>query len=124
MIKIVLDTNFLIDLLKYRIRLEDELKRLVDGHYRVYILDRTIDELNGIVQRQTGKNKQLARMALQMVNGKELIKSEGSVDDFLEKLAVKGYIIATGDKILKKALKKCPVLLIRQKKYLVIKNTY
>src|SRR3989344_1188552 len=95
MYTIVLDTNFLITALKFRIDIFDDIGKICDFDYELAVLDKSLDEL----KRNT----------------------KDYVDDILASL--KGdYIIATQDMELRKRLKGKPIILIRQKKYLEIKN--
>lgn len=124
MAKIILDTNFLLIPAQFKIDIFSELERIY-GKPRIFILDRTIDELNNIIKKQKGKNKRAADLALKLVKAKKLsiIKTESNLntDDLLLKTAKKGsYAVATQDKALKKKLKhhEVPLVVLRQKKYL------
>jgi len=104
--RLILDTNFIIYLLKYKIELPKE--------YKIYILDKSIKELE----------KLKANLALKFIKVKNIslikTKSSRNVDDLL--LTFKDDIIATQDKELKKSLKQkhIKIMIIRQKKYLKV----
>lgn len=113
--KIILDTNFILTCLKYKVDILSELDRIIDFKYKVYIIDRTINELKG---------KKLEKLAKTFIKKLSIIKTKEhlSVDNLL--LQQKSAIIATQDKILKEKLKKAkiPIIILRQKKYLILKN--
>ena len=111
--RIILDTDFLINLLKNRIRLQEELQRILDDNFEVYILDKTLEELKG---------KPNEKIALEYAKKLNILPTskDKSVDDLI--LGYKDYIIATQDKALKEKLKKAhfSIITIRQNKFLVI----
>ena len=47
MYTIVLDTNFLITALKFRIDIFDDIEKICDFDYEIAVLDKSLDELNG-----------------------------------------------------------------------------
>jgi rRNA-processing protein FCF1 len=115
MYTIVLDTNIILDALKFKIDLLEELKRICNFQYEIKILDKTLKEL---------ENKPNSKLAFKWLKEKniKLINTEfGYVDDLLIQLS-KEYIIATNDKDLKRKLKNHPIITIRQKKYLIMQN--
>ena len=97
---IVLDTNFLVYCVKFRIDLFSEIQRICNFKYKICILDSTIKELEKI----------------EVINAKK-----ENVDEELIDLSKKDCIIATQDLALKKQLKEA-VIIIRQKRYLELKN--
>ncbi len=124
--KILLDTNFLLIPAIFKVDIFEEIKRIVNEPYKLYILDKTIDELKKIVKEQKGKHKEAAKIALQFVKQKSLntIKNstKDSVDDIIVDIA-DDYVVATQDKELKKRLKEknIRIITLRAKKYLVMK---
>ncbi len=117
MYTIVLDTNIILDALKFKVDLIEELKRICYFKYEIKILDKTLKEI---------ENKPNSKLALKWLKEKsiKLINAEnGYVDELLLKLP-KNYIIATNDKALKTQLKSKnhPIITLRQKKYLMIQN--
>jgi len=116
--KIVLDTNFLIDCIRFKIDLGSELS----GN-DLFVLDSTIFEIAKITKRSSNEAS-LAKLALELTKGKNIriLKSnEKETDESLISCSKQGYAIATHDRILKKRLKKAGarIIYIRQKKYLV-----
>ena len=121
--KILLDTNFLLIPAKFKVDIFSEIDRLCNFGYKLFIVDKTIGELNNIVDKQKGKEKAAAKLALLLIKNKkvEIIKTEeGKVDDII--LGLNGYIVATQDKELKRRLKKkdLETITLRQKRYLII----
>src|SRR3989338_7313752 len=114
MYTIVLDTNFLITALKFRIDIFDDIEKICDFDYEVAVLDKSLDELNG------KPNEKLIRALIKDKKVKVIkTNTRDYVDDILASL--KGeYIIATQDIGLRKRLKGKPIILIRQKKSLEI----
>lgn len=115
--KIVLDTDFLIDCIKYKIDFIEEIKRISDFNYKMYIIDYTLKEM---------QEKPYFRLikAILDKNDVEIIKTEGNkkVDELILDLVDENYIVATQDQELKRKLKKkgVSVIIIRQKSHLVL----
>ena len=111
--KIVLDTNFLIGCLKFRIDFLSELQG-----YELYIVDKTKNELEKLIKGKNAKDKQRAKIVLQLLGKKKIktiaSKAEETVDNTLARL--KGYIIATQDKELKNKIKGKKLIIRAQKK--------
>ena len=112
-----MDTNFLITAIKFKIPFLQELK----GD-ELFIVDKTKYELEKLIKGGNASDKQLAKIALELIskNKIKIIRSEkeDSVDKTLEKLH--GYIIATQDKELKDKLKG-KIIVIRAKKKLELR---
>lgn len=115
--KIFLDTDFLLQCVRWKIDLFSELERLfADSKIQICVFDRTLDELRG---------KKDSSLALAFTQKMQIINTHSTapVDDLLlehgkeEKTAV-----ATQDKALKEKLKKAgiTVITIRKQRYLVI----
>ena len=94
----------------------------------VCILDKTRDELKDIVEKQKGKQKDAARVALQLLKLKNVatIKTTSikHTDDIIVEYAKKDYLVATQDKDLKRRLinQNTSVIVLKQKKILAIIN--
>ncbi len=121
--RVILDTNFLLIPMKFNVDIFSEIDRICLFNYKLYVLDKTIDELGKIIEKQKGKDKEAAKIALQLVKKKDINKiktKEGKVDELILSLLDKDCILATQDKLLRrKALKKgVRTILLRQKKYL------
>jgi rRNA-processing protein FCF1 len=122
--KVILDTNFLLIPFTENVDIFSELERILDFKFQTWVLDKTIDELNKIMLEQGGKSKKAAHLGLELIKAKgiKIIKSKSDLntDQFLINNTEKNDIIATQDKILKKALlnKKHSIIVLRKKKYL------
>ncbi|MBS3146744.1 hypothetical protein J4471_03535 [Candidatus Woesearchaeota archaeon] len=114
--KILLDTNFIITSLKFKIDIFSEIRRIAYFNYEIFVLDKTIDELKKL------KNK-LALQIIDKYNVKITKTSENlDADALLILYADSETIVATQDRELRKALKKknIRILSIRQKNYYII----
>ena len=127
--KILLDTNFLMACRQFKVDIFSEIDRICNFNYKTYILDKTMDELEDIVERQKGKHKDAAKIALQLLKIKnvKVIKhvSEQNTDDAIMDYAQKeDCIVATQDKDLKRKLinQNTSVIVLKQKKILAIVN--
>jgi len=112
---IILDTNFLLSSLKFKIDFISEIDRICKFNYEVLVFEGTLREI---------KNKKLGRLALEIIRQKNIrvINSKNSyVDKDILNLSGEDYIIATNDKNLIKKLK-FPIIRIKQKKYLIIQK--
>ena len=104
--KVILDTNFLMAVSQFKVDIFSEIRRICDFKYELFIIDKTINELESIIETQKGKN---------------IKTKEGTVDELIVKISNKNTIVATQDMELKRKLREKGVSLIvlRQKKYLV-----
>lgn len=115
--KIILDTDFLIDSIKFKVNFFSEINRILDSNYKICIIDKTLDEI---------KNKAMLKLITELLNANnvEIIKTEGDykVDDLILKTVDKDFVVATQDVGLKRRLKNKGVLVItiRQRRYLVL----
>lgn len=112
---IILDTNFLVYCAKFKIDLFSEINRICNFPYKLAVLNKTIEELEKI-------NPKELKLIKKFIEKFTVLKSkENYVDKELIRLSKEGFIIATQDLELKKQLN-TPIIIIRQKKYLDIKN--
>ena len=133
---VLLDTNFLLIPAVFNVDIFSEFERILPN-YELFILDKCIKELEGIVGNQKGKHRSAAKIGLSLLKKYNvgIIKTEKHinrdkplptihyVDDIILDLAVKNnYVVATQDKELKEKLKKqgVKIITLRQKKYLII----
>lgn len=114
--RILLDTNMLLDAIKFRVDIVDEAHRFGEP----FTLSTCISELRKIADSRTKEAAQ-AKMAINLASAIQVIKVEGGGDRAILSSAA-GYkcLVATNDKNLIKALqsKGIRVLRLRQKKYL------
>ena len=127
--KILLDTNFLMICFQFRVDIFTELDRVCNFNFKLFVLDKTIEEIEKIVEEQKGKNKEAAKIALKLIAIKKIniIKTKSNIktDDVIRDVAAKdNYIVATQDKDLKRRLinQGASVIVLRQKKVLAIIN--
>src|SRR3989344_2409022 len=121
--KVILDTNFLIIALQYKIDIFQELSRILDVRFDVYIIDKTINELEKLINKPKVSQSiiNLVKAFIKRKNIKILMTKQGSyADDAILSLKPKDIMVATQDKRLKEALKKksIPIIIIRQRRYL------
>ena len=141
--KVILDTNFLMIPYIYGIDIFSEIDRLINTEYKVFIVKGTKKELEKIMREQKGKHKAAAKMAIDLIESKNvpvfnkddfknhpdkqksLYRKKNSkihkvVDDIILELTNQDIIVATQDKILKKRLKekKVPIIVLREEQKL------
>lgn len=113
--RVILDTNFLLAPFQFQVDIFEELERILDVKYDLYVTEGVISELQGLRTSE-------AKGALSLSKGLPRIAAEGNVDEALLALASKNTIICTNDKILIEKLKSkgAPVIYLRQKKHLIL----
>ncbi len=119
--KIIIDTNFLLVPYKFKVDIFSEFNRICNFNYKLFIFERSLDELRDIMNNAKGVDKKAAQFALKLIKLKNInvIKSKLDVDSAILSLG-KDSVIATQDTHLKKELLKkgASVIILRQKKYL------
>ena len=121
---IILDTNFLVDCLSWKVDFFGELERICLFTYKLVVVDKTIDELDKIIAESKPDVKIGAKLSKQLIArgriGVITTDKKGYTDTIILKTADKDTIVATQDQDLKRRLKAkgIPVIIIRQKKYL------
>lgn len=130
---VILDTNFLLIPFTKKVDIFTELDILMHEKYEIAIIEGTIDELNKIIDEQRGKHKNAAKMALQLIERKNIAKFNykkqkslnstinsvvSVVDDIIVDISDKQIYVATQDKNLKTRLinKGVRVIFLRNKK--------
>lgn len=111
---IILDTNFLVYCVKYRIDFFSEIERICDFQFKLCVLDKSIEELERLKPKELNLIKKFIE-TLEILKSKEYL-----VDDELTRLSEENCIVATQDKELKDRLKN-QIIVIRKKKYLELK---
>ena len=107
--KIVLDTNFIIYCIKYKIDIEKEIDRIITERFTIYVLSGTLEEINNLKLKES-------KIALEFCKRFKTIESQGHVDHAIKELINEDVIVATNDKELKRQLDK--VIIVRKKSYL------
>lgn len=122
--KILLDTNFLLIPAHFKVDIYSEIERICDFPFQLYVLDKSLIELENIINYQRGKEKAAAKLAKAILIAKKPKTLKTTSKDYVDKviLGLKGFIVATQDKELRSQLKKQGVrtIVLRQKKYLVL----
>ena len=122
--KVLLDTNFILIPAKFKVDIYEEIKRLMNEPYELYVLDKSLKELENIIKTQKGKEKVIARLGKAILLSKKPKTLKTTSKDYVDKviLGLRGYIVATNDKELRLKLKKEGVrtILLRQKNHLII----
>jgi rRNA-processing protein FCF1 len=115
--KIILDTNFLIDCQRFNI---DVLSELAGNE--LFILRSEMFELRQVAERGS-KESRMAKSAIEFAKCLKVLEpARSKVDDSLVGYAKEGYAIATQDRELKKRLKTegARIVYIRQRKYVIM----
>jgi rRNA-processing protein FCF1 len=119
---IVLDTNFLIDVIRFKIDL-DELDKLFLTPFELFTLDSVIRELEKISNTKSQESK-YAKVALELSKIKKIkiLKVRENPDKAILSLANKNIVVATNDIELRKKLKRLGIktIYLKSKKQLDI----
>lgn len=126
--RIILDTNFLLIPIQFKVDIFSEIQRICDFNYKIVLLEKSLDELRNIQRTVKKKDKLAIKIALSLIQSHKIetirmgTKQE-LVDDCLVKYTDKDTdVVATQDINLKRRLRKkqIPLITLRQKKYLVL----
>jgi len=127
--KILLDTNFLLVPYQFGVDIFTQIDRIMHSQYRIFVLDKSVEELKKVIEEQKGKSRDAAKVALKLIAIKNIaiVKTQGNkkTDDAIIELSSEDdYIVATQDKDLKRRLINhgVGVIVLRQKKILVLDN--
>jgi hypothetical protein len=123
MLKIILDTNFLMMPGQFKVDIFEELDKL-NEQFELYITQGIKDELEKLTKIGKLKDRTAAKVGLKLVHMKEKAKTlkmitverDKYVDDNLVELTKKGYIVATSDRELQ--LRLGSYIYLRQKKFI------
>lgn len=112
--KVILDTDFFLQSIRWNIHLHEEFQRILDTSFTLCILDKTLDELRG---KKDGDFARVFAQQFQIIPTARNMSVDALILDFGEKNNV---LVATQDKALKEKLKKrkIPVVTIRDKSHL------
>ena len=98
--KIIIDTNFLLIPLQFKVDIFSEIDRICHFNYELSIFEKSIEELKNIIKKQSRKNKKAAQFALNLIKLKKIhtIKSkQKDVDSLiLENLDLRSFRILEG----------------------------
>jgi rRNA-processing protein FCF1 len=103
--KIILDTNFLIDLGRFRISI-DEIGKVLPENYEMQIVAPSLEELKKIAATNTEESK-FAKYALMLIDLRKMkiLETNESADNAILSIADKDTLVATNDIVLRKKLK-------------------
>lgn len=124
--RIILDTDFLIHCAANRVDYVKELRRICDFAYKLFVIDKTLDELDNIIEKKKGKSKFNAKLAKLILQKKKIAEIKTKKDKIVDTLILerldKDAIIATMDSGLKRILRNrgIPVIILRQKSHLTL----
>jgi rRNA-processing protein FCF1 len=121
--RLFLDTNFLVDVVKYKIDL-DEIEKLVGEECSMLVVKPVLNELKKISSGKA-KDSKFAKVALMVIKegGVDILETEGKkADDAIVSAADMDVIAATNDIKLRKRLKILGVktIYLRAKKHLAM----
>ena len=121
--KIILDANFLLAIYELKLDIFEALEKLYTGPYKLYVLDKTIDEVEKLIKSSSLSRRQASRFAKKILANNDITRIETQGQNLVDNILVDldGYTIATADRELKRRLKQKgkKVITIRQKKYLI-----
>ena len=101
--KVILDTNFLLTMVRYKIHAINEIKNQIPVDF--FVLSGIIDEMQGLSKEKKIKKEVAIITKILEANKVQGIKSQlPNVDDELVSLS-KEYVIATNDKELRKRIR-------------------
>ena len=122
--KVLLDTNFILVPAKFKVDIYEEIKRLMDVPYDLYVLDKSLLELENIIRTQKRREREAGKLAKAILEAKKPKTLKTTSKDYVDNiiLGLDGFIVATNDSELRAKLKKRGVrtIVLRQKKYLVM----
>ncbi|MCX6706867.1 MAG: nucleotide-binding protein [Candidatus Woesearchaeota archaeon] len=129
--KIILDTNFLLIPAQFGLDIFTELQKTCSFSYNLYIIDKSLSELDNIIRQQRGAPKKAAQMTQKLLknfinnNKINIIPAKtGYIDREILDISDKDTLVATQDAGLRKKLREKGVktIIMRQRKYLQIEG--
>ncbi|MEK6874914.1 MAG: PIN domain-containing protein [Nanoarchaeota archaeon] len=123
--RIIIDTNMLLVPIQFKLDIFNQINQICTFNYDLCIVDKTITELDQIIQQGKLLDRRAARVAKLLVEQKKvkiLDTTNTKADDAITELSKPGIIIATNDRLLKQRAKQkgAQILTLRQKKYLML----
>jgi uncharacterized protein len=123
--KLIIDTNFLLIPGEFKVDIFSEIHKIAHFQYKIMIIDKTVDELNKIINNRfsSSKDKLNAKIGLGLIEKKKIDTIESgknNVDDAIVENSDQDTIVATSDKELKRRLrlKNVKIINLRKKQYL------
>lgn len=128
-IKIILDSNFLMSQIQFRIDIFQELEKILNQKIHPIIPISVFEEIEKITKSNDRKQSKNAKIMLDILKGVEILRVEKkygeTTDELILRLASEiSCLVATNDKKLRLILKKAgiPVVFLRQKSHLQVEN--
>ncbi len=122
---VVLDSNFLLVPFQFRIDIFAEVEALLDAKPKYAVPEQVLTELQRLASR-TGRLAKFARSAIALAEQRcEVLSVDAEdADEALEKLAGRGTIICTNDKVLKEKVRKrgSAVIFLRERQKLAVEG--
>lgn len=106
--KLLLDTNFLVDCIRFRIDFFHALSELEDleGSIEVYVPNFCVQELHKIINtKKVGEAKLVLEMLKNLKFNVLDAEKKGTIDNSLFECAITGYYVASNDRKLLRKLK-------------------
>ncbi len=123
-LKIILDTNFLMTPFNLDIDVISELNRIISQKYEIIIPLGIIKELKGLSNNPNLKIRKAAKLALEIAQRYKIVDltdENGDMDESIVKFSKKEHCaVATNDQNLRRKLKSegIPTIYVRQKSHL------
>ena len=117
---VLLDTNFVLDLYKFRIHL-DEIDTILDEAYELRVPENVLSELEELTLK--GKDEEARKTMLKVLRTYPVLPLQGAVDaSLIEYAREHDCIICTNDRALRKNLRKIgkKAIFVRSKSHLEI----
>ncbi len=121
--RVIIDTNFLLIPAQFKVDIFSEIQGLCGLSCEMVVIDKTLDELHGIMVVGKGMDKRAAKLALDLIKHKKVkeikTKKDKHVDFLILESLKQGDVVATQDIGLKKLLSgKAKIIGLRAKKQL------
>ncbi|MEE8358141.1 MAG: PIN domain-containing protein [Candidatus Hydrothermarchaeales archaeon] len=124
--RVILDSNFLMLPFQFNVDISDEISRILEGGFKIYVPQEILNELNYLsIKAEKQKDRKTAKMALEYAKRFATIAGgDGEADEAIVTLAGKDTIVCTNDKALKNRLREIhvPVIYLRSKSKLEIEG--
>ncbi len=127
MMKVVIDTNFIVYCAKQKIDFIEEIGRVLDSKFKIIVPSIVLAELQKLATTRKTKrtDREAAILALQIIDGNReqgiisIMEAKAeTADGAILQNDERDTIIATLDRALRQRLKNAKILVIRQKRYL------
>lgn len=119
MVLVVLDTDFLLDALRWKVNIPEGIQEVVEGKVELAVLEKTLDEIKGKKDEQLAR-AYLAKQKIAVLPSSRTEPVDAILLSWASEKPKKDLIVATQDAALKEKLKKrgLRILTIRQQRYI------